>query len=140
MSARGQFQPRASPSSCALSYMRDLPRERAESQQIGVDGGGFKNCDLTLDPLKRGQASQPGHGMANRFTAAQSTAAMRRWGPPAIVTLAAMAALTALTAGAAAREARPAPTQATAPPEAGEPIMAIVSTKSQQATFYHADA
>jgi hypothetical protein len=39
----------------ALSYMRDLPRERAESQQIGVDGGGSKNRDLTLDPLKRGQ-------------------------------------------------------------------------------------
>src|SRR6266404_3427050 len=118
----------------ALSYMRDLPRERAESQQIVVDGGGSKNRDLTLDPLKRGQASQPGHGMANRFTAA-----MRRWGPPAIVTLAAMAALTALTAGAAAREARPAPTQATAPRDAGEPIMAIVSIKSQQVTFYDAD-
>jgi hypothetical protein len=64
---------------------------------------------------------------------------MRRWGPPAIVTLAAMAALTALTAGAAAREARPAPTEATAPREAGEPLMAIVSIKSQQVTFYDAD-
>jgi len=53
--------------------MKDLPRERAESQQIGMDGGGSKNRDLTLDPLKRGQASQPGHGMVNRFTAAQST-------------------------------------------------------------------
>ena len=62
---------------------------------------------------------------------------MRRWGPPAIVTLAAMAAL---TAGAAARQARPAPpTEATAPREAGEPIMAIVSTKTQQVTFYDAD-
>jgi len=50
-----------------------------------------------------------------------------------------MAALTALTAGAAAREARPAPTQATAPRDAGEPIMAIVSIKSQQVTFYDAD-
>jgi hypothetical protein len=77
--------------------------------------------------------------MANRFTVAQSTAAMRRWGPTAIVTLAAVAALTALTAGAAAREARPAPTQATAPRDAGEPIMAIVSIKSQQVTFYDAD-
>jgi len=76
--------------------------------------------------------------MVNRFTAAQSTAAVRRWGPPAIVTLAAMAALTALTAGAAAREAR-APTEATAPRDAGEPIMAIVSIKSQQVTFYDAD-
>src|SRR5258708_33344026 len=50
-----------------------------------------------------------------------------------------MAALTALTAGAAAREARPAPTQATAPREAGEPIMAIVSIKTQQVTFYDAE-
>jgi L,D-transpeptidase catalytic domain len=66
--------------------------------------------------------------------------AMRRWGPPAIVTLAAMAALTALTADAAARQARPAPpTEATAPREAGEPIMAIVSIKTQQVTFYDAD-
>src|SRR5215470_12405583 len=76
--------------------------------------------------------------MVNRFTTAQSTAAMRRWGPPAIVTLA-MAALTALIAGAAAREARLAPTEATAPRDAGEPIMAIVSIKSQQVTFYDAD-
>jgi len=56
------------------------------------------------------------------------------------VTLAAMAALTALTANAAARQARPAPpTEATAPREAGEPIMAIVSIKTQQVTFYDAD-
>src|SRR5471032_2774818 len=78
--------------------------------------------------------------MVNRVTTAQSTAAMRRWGSPAIVTLAAMAALTALAADAAARQARPAPpTKATAPREAGEPIMAIVSIKSQQVTFYDAD-
>ncbi len=51
-----------------------------------------------------------------------------------------MAALTALTAGAAARQARPAPpAEATAPRDAGEPIMAIVSIKSQQVTFYDAD-
>jgi hypothetical protein len=78
--------------------------------------------------------------MVNRLTTAQTTLAMRRWGPPAIVTLAAIAALTALTADAAARQARPAqPTEATAPREAGEPIMAIVSIKSQQVTFYDAD-
>ncbi len=71
---------------------------------------------------------------------AQSTAAMRRCGPPAIVTLAAMAALMALTAGTAARPPRPAPpTEATAPRAAGEPIMAIVSIKSQQVTFYDAE-
>jgi hypothetical protein len=64
---------------------------------------------------------------------------MRHWRPPAVVTLAAMAVLMALSAGAAPREARPAPTEATAPREAGEPIMAIVSIKSQQVTFYDAD-
>src|SRR5437016_5356318 len=78
--------------------------------------------------------------MVNRLTTAQSTVAMRRWGLPAIVTLVAMAALTALTAGAAARPARPATAlEAIAPREAGEPIMAIVSIKSQQVTFYDAD-
>src|SRR5258706_9962445 len=78
--------------------------------------------------------------MVNRFTAAQSRVAMRRGAPPAIVTLGAMAALTALTADAAARQARPAPpTEATAPRDAGEPIMAIVSIQSQQVTFYDAD-
>jgi hypothetical protein len=78
--------------------------------------------------------------MANRFATAQSTAAMRRWGPPAVVTLAAMTALAALSADAAARQARPAPpTEATAPREAGEPIMAIVSIKTQQVTFYDAE-
>jgi hypothetical protein len=77
--------------------------------------------------------------MANRFMTAQSTVEMRRWGDPAIVTLAAMAALAALTADAAARQARPAPpTEATAPRDAGEPIMAIVSIKTQQVTFYDA--
>jgi hypothetical protein len=78
--------------------------------------------------------------MINRFTTAQSTVAMRRWGPAAIVTLAAMAALTALTADAAPREPRPAsPKEATAPRETGEPIMAIVSIKTQQVTFYDAE-
>jgi hypothetical protein len=77
--------------------------------------------------------------MLNRLTTAQSTVAMRRCGLPALVTLAAMAALTALTVDAAARQARPAPTEATAPRDAGEPIMAIVSIKSQQVTFYDAE-
>src|SRR5712675_1280414 len=78
--------------------------------------------------------------MVNRSATTRSTLAMRRRHPPAIVTLAAMAALTALTAGAAARQARPAPpTEATAPRNAGEPIMAIVSIKTQQVTFYDAD-
>ena len=78
--------------------------------------------------------------LVNQFMTAQSTVATRRWGVPAIVTLAAMAALAALTADAAARQARPSPTtEATAPREAGEPIMAIVSIRSQQVTFYDVD-
>src|SRR5271167_668236 len=78
--------------------------------------------------------------MVNRFATVQSTGALRRWGPPAIVTLAAIAALTALATEATARQARPAPpTEATAPRDAGEPIMAIVSIKTQQVTFYDAD-
>src|SRR5215218_7779049 len=79
--------------------------------------------------------------MANRSRTARTTVAARRWGPPAIVTLAAMAALTAaLAADAAAREARPAPPkEATAPRDAGEPIMAIVSIRTQQVTIYDTD-
>ncbi len=78
--------------------------------------------------------------MVIRFETARSTAAMRRFRPSALVTLTALATLTALTAGATARQAHPGqPTEATAPREAGEPIMAIVSIKSQQVTFYDAD-
>jgi hypothetical protein len=65
--------------------------------------------------------------MANRFT---------------IVTVAAAALLMALTppADAAAKPANPAhPTETTAPRDAGDPIMAIVSIKSQQVTIYDAD-
>jgi hypothetical protein len=80
--------------------------------------------------------------MVNRFKRAQSTVVIRRRGLPTIVVLAAMAALTALSADARqARQVRraAAPTEATAPRDAGEPIMAIVSIKSQQVTFYDAD-
>jgi len=78
--------------------------------------------------------------MVNRFPTMQSTGAMRRWRCSAVATLAAMALLPALTAGAAARSARPAhATEAAAPREAGEPIMAIVSIKAQKVTFYDAD-
>ena len=72
-------------------------------------------------------------GMAWQIDLAQ----YRRWRLPAIVTLAAIAALTALTVDARARQAPP--TEATAPRDAGEPIMAIVSIKTQQVTFYDAD-
>ena len=76
--------------------------------------------------------------MKDLMTTAQSTLAMRRWRPPGLVVLAAVA-LTALTASAhAAKQARQ-PAEAVAPREAGEPIMAIVSIKSQQVTFYDAD-
>src|SRR5437588_882163 len=75
--------------------------------------------------------------MANRLATA---VAVRHKRPPALVMLAAMAALTALTAPAAAATRQPAaPKEAVAPREAGEPIMAIVSIKSQQVTFYDAE-
>ena len=57
-----------------------------------------------------------------------------------MLTLATIAALTALTGDAGAKEARPAPPlEVMAPRDAGEPIMAIVSIKTQQVTFYDAD-
>jgi len=66
---------------------------------------------------------------------------MRRCGPPATLALAATAVLMALTASAVAQQARraPPPKEVTAPRVAGEPIMAIVSIKSQQVTLYDAD-
>ncbi len=72
--------------------------------------------------------------MTNRFATAQST----------ILSLAAAAVLTLLTAAppadAAAKQVRAAhPTEGTAPRNAGEPIMEIVSIKSQQVTIYDAD-
>jgi lipoprotein-anchoring transpeptidase ErfK/SrfK len=94
----------------------------------------------TRIPTGQGKINGMVNGMVNRLTTAQLTSAMRRRRPAAVVTLAAMAALTALTAGAAPREPRPAqPKEATAPREAGEPIMAIVSIKTQQVTFYDAE-
>jgi L,D-transpeptidase catalytic domain len=73
--------------------------------------------------------------MATRLTTARSTTAVRRWGLPAIATLAAMALL---PAGALGRPAA-APAETVAPREAGEPIMAIVSIKSQRVTFYDSE-
>jgi len=71
---------------------------------------------------------------------AQSGFSMWRRGRPVVVTLAALAAVAALTTGAVARQPRPAAAvEAAAPREAGEPIMAIVSIKSQKVTFYDAD-
>lgn len=77
--------------------------------------------------------------MTNRSTATQSIKQARCLGAPALFAVA-IAALTASAAGAATRVERPArPTEATAPREASEPIMAIVSIKTQQVTFYDAD-
>jgi hypothetical protein len=72
---------------------------------------------------------------------AQFAHATRRWKSPVIVTLAAVAALTALCADASAQRAGFAPQskETVAPRDAGEPIMAIVSIKSQRVTFYDAD-
>ena len=102
-------------------------------------------------------AFQPEHGMTDLLATAQS---IRGFEPfhslrkrrhaqairtsAAVAALAAMSALAALTAAppadAAANQARPAPVvEATAPRKAGEPIMAIVSIKGQQVTFYDAD-
>ena len=78
--------------------------------------------------------------MVNQLATTQPTVVMRHWRPAAILTLAGVAALTALTADALARQAHPAQSaEAIAPRAAGEPIMAIVSIKSQQVTFYDAD-
>src|SRR6476646_2025549 len=73
--------------------------------------------------------------MASRLATAQSTVAIWHWRPAAIATL--VFALTALTADAAPKQAQP--KEETAPRNAGEPIMAIVSIKTQLVTFYDAD-
>jgi lipoprotein-anchoring transpeptidase ErfK/SrfK len=69
-----------------------------------------------------------------------TAAAVRRWKPHAKAMLAAMAALMMSAADSAALELRRAQTrEVVAPRQGGEPIMAIVSIKSQQVTFYDAD-
>jgi hypothetical protein len=81
--------------------------------------------------------------MTQQSMTVQSTEAIRRWRLHAFVTLAATTALAAaLPADAAPRQAQAKPertTEAAAPRNAGEPIMAIVSIKSQKVTFYDAD-
>jgi lipoprotein-anchoring transpeptidase ErfK/SrfK len=95
--------------------------------------------DLTFDAS--GQAFQPGYEMENRLAPAQATEAMRCWGPSVATMFAAMTALMMPpTADAAPKQAsRAATSEATAPRNAGEPIMAIVSIKTQQVTLYDAD-
>ncbi len=64
----------------------------------------------------------------------------QRSGFPTILALMAAAALTAMISDARARETRPErPVEVMAPRDAGEPIMAIVSIKTQNVTFYDAD-
>jgi hypothetical protein len=78
--------------------------------------------------------------MVSRLGTAQSTVAIWHRRPAAIATLATLVALRTLTADALATQARPAqPAETTAPRVAGEPIMAIVSIKTQQVTLYDAD-
>jgi hypothetical protein len=74
--------------------------------------------------------------MADQFTMTQSI--VWRVTLLAIVTIAAVAAMTALTVDVSAKQSAPS-AEAAAPRDAGEPIMAIVSIKSQQVTFYDAD-
>jgi L,D-transpeptidase catalytic domain len=85
-------------------------------------------------------------GMMNPFKAERATGAIGRRGVAVIGALAAVAALSALTADAVAKQGRPAkpsrpapPVEAAAPRPAGDPIMAVVSIKSQEVTFYDAD-
>ena len=77
--------------------------------------------------------------MKNLFATLQSTEAIRRWWFPSIVTVAAAVTVLAAPPNAAAKQARASATEATAPRKAGEPIMSIVSIKSQQVTVYDAD-
>jgi chemotaxis protein histidine kinase CheA len=75
--------------------------------------------------------------MEHGSRAARTAVAAQRWVRPALMTLAAMAALTATSADAAPKQTRPAPVkETTAPRDAGEPIMAIVSIKTQHVTLY----
>jgi hypothetical protein len=76
--------------------------------------------------------------MKDLMATAQSNRVMRRWGAPGIVMFAAAVALAAPSETFAAKQPRQT-AEAVAPREAGEPIMAIVSIKSQQVTFYDSE-
>src|SRR5689334_3875738 len=98
--------------------------------------------------IQRGQAANGATGMENCLARALSTVGRRR--PLAIMAFPAMAALMALGTDAAIAQVRPGQNQvatttrpaqsqvATAPRPAGDPIMAIVSIKTQQVTLYDA--
>lgn len=76
--------------------------------------------------------------MKNRSTTTQSTKTVRRWGPAGIIALATVATLAAAVPAMAAKQSRQT-AEAVAPRQAGDPVMAIVSIRSQQVTFYDAD-
>ena len=77
--------------------------------------------------------------MKDLMTTSQSTLAMRRWRfAPLLAVTAAIALIVLPSRAEAAKQARQ-PAEAVAPRQAGEPIMAIVSIKGQQVTFYDAD-
>ncbi|MDA9407066.1 L,D-transpeptidase [Bradyrhizobium sp. CCBAU 45384] len=76
--------------------------------------------------------------MKDLMTTAQSNRAARRWGAPRVVMFALALALVAPGQALAAKQPRQT-VEAVAPREAGEPIMAIVSIKSQQVTFYDSE-
>src|SRR5689334_8274030 len=78
--------------------------------------------------------------MTKRFATARPSGVSRRSAVSGLVSFAALAAVGVLGSEAKAKQARPAPSkEATAPRQAGEPIMAIVSIKSQQVTLYDAE-
>lgn len=78
--------------------------------------------------------------MVDQLALAKSTEAIRHWRYPALVTFAAIVALMTPIDDATAKQTRRAqPVETTTQREAGEPIMAIVSIKSQQVTFYDAE-
>ena len=78
--------------------------------------------------------------MADRLTSAKFVGVLRPWSPATIASVAITAALITPISDAAAKPARRAQAaETTAPRQAGEPIMAIVSIKSQQVTIYDAE-
>ena len=76
--------------------------------------------------------------MKNRSTTTQSTKTVRRWGLAGIIALATVATLAPAVPAMAAKQSRQT-AEAVAARQAGDPVMAIVSIKSQQVTFYDAD-
>ena len=91
-------------------------------------------------PVGRVTAARPVGCVANRSASAQLTVATPRWRRPCIVTLAAIAALATVPLAAPAKEARvPQIKEEFAQRTTGEPVMAIVSIKTQHVTFYDAD-